>query len=81
VAIFVHGCFWHQHPGCREASDPHTNSEYWKPKLKRNVARDLEHEQNLKSLGYRVLVVWECQIEKDLDNALNAVIRFLKSAE
>jgi DNA mismatch endonuclease (patch repair protein) len=59
-AIFVHGCFWHSHTGCRLASKPHTNSEYWAPKLQRNIDRDRANLLELRRHGYRVLTVWEC---------------------
>lgn len=61
-AIFVHGCFWHSHPGCRLASSPKSNTGYWTGKLARNQARDAEKIVALKSQGYRVLVVWECDV-------------------
>jgi len=61
TAIFVHGCFWHQHQGCRRASDPKTRREYWGPKLARNVERDGDHTVALKALGWRVIVIWECE--------------------
>jgi len=77
VAIFVHGCFWHQHPNCIEASKPRSNQEYWRQKLQRNVERDLRHTQQLQLLNYRVLVLWECEIEKDVDAAVDAVISIL----
>jgi DNA mismatch endonuclease (patch repair protein) len=59
-AIFVHGCFWHSHKGCRFASKPRSNSAYWIPKLQRNVDRDRANVRQLRRLGYRVLIVWEC---------------------
>ena len=77
LVIFVHGCFWHQHPGCRQASDPRTNKDYWAPKLLRNVERDREHAKKLESLGYAVLVLWECQIEKDSEGAAESVVSAL----
>jgi len=64
VAVFVHGCFWHSHPGCKFASTPLSNQEYWGPKMKRNIDRDLETIVSLNDLGFRVLVVWECTIKK-----------------
>ena len=60
--IFVHGCFWHQHPGCKAARIPDTNSDYWRDKFMRNIARDKKDQQRLKDLGWRVIVVWECEI-------------------
>ena len=62
--IFVHGCFWHQHsdPACKIARRPRSNTDYWLPKLERNVARDAEHRARLIELGWRVLVLWECEV-------------------
>lgn len=60
-AVFVHGCFWHQHPGCREGRPPRTRPEYWGPKLARNVERDRDAERRLEEQGWRVLTVWECE--------------------
>lgn len=60
LCIFVHGCFWHRHPGCRYAYTPKSKLEFWLPKLARNVERDLNARQTLLSLGWRVMVVWEC---------------------
>lgn len=60
--IFAHGCFWHQHPGCKAARIPDTNSDFWRDKFVRNIARDKKDQQRLKDLGWRVIVVWECEI-------------------
>ena len=59
--IFVNGCFWHQHQGCRIASQPKTNTDYWRQKFERTVARDKEAQETLKKEGWTVLVIWECQ--------------------
>lgn len=64
LAIFVHGCFWHQHPGCRLASRPKTREDYWLPKLAGNVQRDERAYENLRATGWRVAVVWECDTRK-----------------
>jgi len=64
VAIFVHGCFWHQHMGCVDCSDPKTNSGYWRPKLTANVNRDRKHQRALRRLGWRSIVIWECAARK-----------------
>lgn len=61
-AVLVHGCFWHQHKGCRLAKLPRSRPEYWLPKLARNQERDEIAERALASLGWRVLVIWECQV-------------------
>ena len=59
--VFVHGCFWHQHPGCIDCSRPQTNSVYWSGKLQRNVCRDRRNRIALRRLGWKVIVVWECE--------------------
>lgn len=61
TAIFVHGCFWHRHPGCRYATTPKTRQEYWLPKFAANVERDARKEAQLSELDWRVLIVWECE--------------------
>ena len=70
VAIFVHGCFWHQHVECREGRVPASNAEYWAPKLKNNRARDASSALALRSAGWQVLVVWECE------TALEAALQY-----
>jgi DNA mismatch endonuclease (patch repair protein) len=60
IAIFVHGCFWHMHKGCRYGKMPATRTEFWKAKLEANVERDWRAVEKLKALGWRVLCVWEC---------------------
>lgn len=61
TAIFVHGCFWHRHPGCRKATMPKTRVEFWRDKFDRNVARDCEKESALVQAGWHVLTIWECE--------------------
>ena len=61
TVIFVHGCFWHRHGGCRFAFQPKTNVEFWTEKFGQNVARDARNKRALRRLGWRVLVVWECE--------------------
>lgn len=61
-AIQVHGCFWHQHTGCRRANIPETRQEYWGPKLARNKTRDREAQARLEALGWKVMTVWECEV-------------------
>ena len=65
TAVFVHGCFWHRHPGCKRATTPASNTEYWNPKFARTVARDARNQELLETGGWRVLVIWECEL-KDL---------------
>ena len=63
--IFVHGCFWHQHPDstCKRVHRPKSNLDYWQPKLRRNQERDEAHRARLAELGWDVMVIWECEVE------------------
>jgi DNA mismatch endonuclease (patch repair protein) len=62
IAVFVHGCFWHGHPGCAKARIPKTRTEYWRAKIIANKSRDRRVETKLRKLGWRVFVVWQCRI-------------------
>ncbi|MFZ1108975.1 MAG: DNA mismatch endonuclease Vsr [Rhodomicrobium sp.] len=66
AVIFVHGCFWHQHgvAGCLDGKQPKSNSNYWVPKLARNVERDAINRASLEEDGWRVLVIWECETKQ-----------------
>ena len=67
AVVFVHGCFWHQHPSkrCKLARVPKSRLEFWLPKLRGNRVRDLRVKKQLRRLGWRVLEIWECQISSD----------------
>lgn len=67
TAIFINGCFWHRHDGCREASRPKSNSEYWETKLNRNVERDIKNHYALRKDNWIVIVFWECELERDIE--------------
>jgi DNA mismatch endonuclease (patch repair protein) len=60
--VFVHGCFWHRHQGCKVASTPKSNVEFWQEKFAKNVARDAKVVKELQSLGWRVFTAWECEL-------------------
>lgn len=83
--IFVHGCFWHQHPdpNCRDARMPRSNLEYWAPKLAGNVERDNGHIQRLGQIGWGTLVIWECETKDsgELARKLHAFLDNEPSAE
>lgn len=64
TVVFVHGCFWHRHPGCRRASRPSTNVEFWERKFRTNVERDAVVRKRLEALGWKVVVIWECETRK-----------------
>lgn len=65
VAIFVNGCFWHRHEGCKKASTPKSNQDFWNAKFERNKARDKRVTEQLESEGWNVVTIWECELEKD----------------
>lgn len=76
TVVFVHGCFWHQHANCPAASRPRSNTDYWSRKLTGNVERDARNRTSLEASGWRVLVIWECEIrERDALDRLAETIR------
>ena len=76
TVIFVHGCFWHRHPGCRFAYSPKTRIDYWQAKFDANVRNDQKNIQLLKADGWNVLVLWECDIRKNFETTMeNAVLK------
>lgn len=66
TVIFVHGCFWHRHPGCRFATTPATRAEFWAAKFAQNVARDQAKAAALMAMGWQVLTIWECEARDPL---------------
>lgn len=76
-AIFVHGCFWHQHsdPACKIARIPKSKLDYWTPKLSRNVERDWQHQAQMEDQGWRVLTVWECETKPKALDVLRVRLR------
>lgn len=63
AAVFVHGCFWHRHPGCNIATTPKSNTPYWQEKFDRNVSRDARVRAELEGQGWRIFTVWECELQ------------------
>lgn len=74
AVVFVHGCFWHRHPRCKRASTPKDNAEYWQTKFARNKARDKTNRKKLEKTGWRVIIVWECEL-KNKDKLLERLVR------
>lgn len=87
VALFVHGCFWHRHPGCRFAYTPKSRTEFWSRKFESNIARDKVVENQLKARGIRSLVIWECTVKKMLRSdaekqyVLSEIEKYIRSEE
>lgn len=73
IAIFVHGCYWHRHEGCRNATTPATRTDFWEAKFAANVERDARNAAALEAAGWKVVVIWECETAKP--GQLAAVIR------
>jgi DNA mismatch endonuclease, patch repair protein len=80
VAIFVHGCFWHRHSGCKFASTPKTRTDYWDAKFKRNVERDQRVSLALRKQGWKTLVIWGCQLRRE-KVVLRRLDRFLSTSQ
>lgn len=79
AALFVHGCFWHNHEGCPHGRMPASNTDYWEAKIARTKGRDKQHSEALEHMGWRVLIIWECELGNEA--ALLARIEdFLKQA-
>ena len=73
TVIFVHGCFWHRH-GCKKTTMPSTRKNFWEAKFNANIKRDAQNIKSLKKVGWRVVVVWECEISKNIERALKRVV-------
>jgi DNA mismatch endonuclease (patch repair protein) len=78
--IDVRGCFWHQHPGCIDSHIPNSRIGYWRPKLERNQLRDRRNQRAVRKLGWRILVVWECQV-KALPKLSKRILEFLTAQQ
>ena len=62
IAIFVHGCFWHQHKNCKITNKPRSNTLFWKEKFAKNLERDKRNQKDLREMGWNTIVIWECEI-------------------
>ncbi len=76
TVIFVHGCFWHRHPGCKHATTPKSNTEYWVSKFKRNIERDRANVETLKELGWQVFIIWECELKNPRQTIAKLIAAF-----
>jgi len=78
AVIFVHGCFWHVHKGCKFATRPSTRKEFWNEKFEANLKRDKRNYDTLSAKGWRVLVVWECSIKAKKDTGLEELCSIVR---
>ena len=76
TVIFVHGCFWHRHENCKYASSPKTRKEFWESKFKANVKRDKEIQEKIKNIGWKYVVIWECEA-RNIESIEEKIKRFL----
>lgn len=81
AVIFVHGCFWHRHEGCRYTTTPRANADFWEQKFQGNVRRDARHAALLRDQGWRVAVVWECALKHSVDDTARIVEKWLHGKE
>lgn len=81
TVIFVNGCFWHMHEGCKQARLPKTNVEFWKEKMERNAANDKAHQKQLCEMGWQVIVLWECELKKDFEGIMDNLVNSLLQTE
>ncbi len=79
TVIFVHGCFWHRHTGCKDASTPKTRIEFWKTKFEKNVANDKIHQEKLEQMGWKVIILWECDINNRFEETMLKLTQVLKN--
>ena len=75
TVIFVNGCFWHRHSGCKDATIPKTRTDFWLEKLNRNVANDEKNIRLLTDDGWSVIVLWECELEKNFEDTMEKTIK------
>ncbi len=73
LIIFVHGCFWHHHEGCSNANFPKSNKVFWYDKITKTMERDQIKMQQLQAAGWKICVVWECEIEKKLPSVVELI--------
>ena len=78
TVIFVHGCYWHRHPNCPNATTPGTRTKFWQAKFDDTVERDKRKAAELRDHGWRVITVWECELEKDPESVLDGIRSMLE---
>ena len=74
TAIFVHGCYWHRHPGCKYAYMPKTNVEFWEKKFSENIANDEKNRLKLETSGWTVITLWECDIKRSFESTMDKLL-------
>lgn len=78
VAVFIHGCFWHRHPNCKRSTTPKTRQDYWIPKFEKNVDNDNKNYNELVKLGWRPIIIWECEVNRCFETTMKKLIDEIK---
>lgn len=81
TVIFINGCFWHRHPGCRYATTPSTNQQFWEEKFRKNIENDITNRNKLEAAGWRVVTIWECELKKDFIAKVDEIENELRKAD
>jgi len=81
TVIFINGCFWHHHEGCRYATVPKTRTDYWTAKFERNVSNDRKNKALLEDLGWHVITIWECCLKKEFSKTMESLVEKLNNWE
>ena len=82
TVIFVNGCFWHHHEGCKKARIPKTHTDFWQNKIDRNIKNDQLHTQLLIELGWKVIVIWECELsKKEFQTTMERIIKVMLASD
>lgn len=82
TVIFVNGCFWHGHDNCKKATLPAANTEFWREKILSNINRDKRQQQELQNKGYKVLIIWQCELTADFrEKTLRGLIKKITTPE
>lgn len=80
TALFVHGCYWHGHEGCRDFAPPKTRTEWWLNKINGNIKRDIKNTSQLEQLGWKVIVAWECELTPDkIGDSIKSIVNRLSN--
>jgi DNA mismatch endonuclease, patch repair protein len=81
TVIFVHGCYWHRHKGCKNATTPSTRTGFWEAKFANNIKRDEQNILALKAAGWQPLVIWECELKRDPNRVLKDIEKKLREKD
>ncbi len=79
TVVFIHGCFWHRHENCKRATTPKSRLDYWLPKFDRNVQNDRKHRDELEAEGWKVITIWECEVNKAFEDTMERLTTSIRN--